>query len=452
MNSQTDSFRAHWSVLVLLLVSIPVLATAQKKQAPSKPTTTTQTRFVANLIYDPVLYPVPIVQIRINGSAPLPFLIDTGSSLPLVIDSWAAKQLKLTLSGHTLSINGGAKLGDTAALRNVEILCASTSAKRPIAYPLAIPVCGVVEDLLPVDYPAPSRIAGIVGIPALSSETVTFDFAAKKLTLSAVELLPSKINGATVLHLKSRNALFTVAIPTANNRTADFLLDTGSDNTVISETVASNFKFTDTPTVLSGRWIIGDLIKVNTHLIPDLVVGDRLEHNVVILSVAKDEQEATFGMGLLSRFRMTLDVPHRQLLLEPATDYGDRCRLPGLPGIWAARTRNQYTVEEVLPNSTAAKAGIQLGDRILSIDGTIPTLLPERTISYVLDGIAGTQADLWVARKDNSQLHIRYVRQSLFAMASGRDFGTGIATTITDSGKMLVAGLMHHSPAGEAGI
>jgi len=381
----------------------------------------------------------------------MPFMIDTGLSLPMLIDGWAAKELKLTANVGEFDLNHGARSGSVARLKKAELV-SDPDAIPPLATTLKVDAAAIVENMLPIGYASPLRLAGVIGMPALSSSVVTFDFAAKTLILFPPENLPPMIKGATVLPLIPLDTRFTVALPTADDKTIDFLLDTGSQWVVMAEKLAKHFKVTVTPPVISDEFVAAGAQSVNTRLLSEFILGDKHEPNVVLHTVDNDKQRPLVGMSVLSRFRITIDARHRQLLLEPGTDYAARCRLPGLPAVLAQRKQDHYTVYDLLADSTAAKAGVLVGDVIISVDGKEIASLPDETVQLLLDGIVGTEAELVLARKDNPMLALHYKRQSLFAMASGRDVGVGIAQTITASGKMLVTALQQHSSAMEAGI
>lgn len=78
------------------------------------------------------------------------------------------------------------------------------------------------------------------------------------------------------------------------------------------------------------------------------------------------------GYQILRQFKVILDYPHRQLILEP--------RLPilydyDLSGLWLEATGaqlTQYRVGAVTKNTPAATAGVEIGDRAVEING-IPT-------------------------------------------------------------------------------
>src|SRR5437588_550931 len=56
---------------------------------------------VIPIVFDPLLNQRPIVYVSINDAKPRPFVVDTGTDFPLVIDQQAAKELKIELTTET---------------------------------------------------------------------------------------------------------------------------------------------------------------------------------------------------------------------------------------------------------------------------------------------------------------------------------------------------------------
>jgi PDZ domain/Aspartyl protease len=86
-----------------------------------------------------------------------------------------------------------------------------------------------------------------------------------------------------------------------------------------------------------------------------------------------DRATGKIGNQILRQFKVILDYPHRQLILEPHPrgaspdpyDYD-------LSGLWLQATGTDfktYRIETVYPNTPAAKAGMQSGDILKEING-----------------------------------------------------------------------------------
>lgn len=155
-------------------------------------------------------------------------------------------------------------------------------------------------------------------------------------------------------------------------------------------------------------------------------------------------------MNFLSRFRMTMDLKHKEMTLERSTDYAQKARLPGSPNVLAMKQHGEIVVYDVLPDSAAAQAGVHLGDVIVQVDGQDLSALPAESAQNVLDGYADTKAEIVV--KGAGRQPIRFTRQSIFAMPSGRGVGIGIGITVTEKGALMIEAVAARSPAQEAGL
>ncbi len=79
--------------------------------------------------------------------------------------------------------------------------------------------------------------------------------------------------------------------------------------------------------------------------------------------------DGNLGAEFFRRFLLIIDYPNGRLFLEPNQNYG----LPPAPydgsGFWVRGASGHFLVERVLPGSLAARAGLQKGDLVLSLDG-----------------------------------------------------------------------------------
>ena len=164
----------------------------------------------------------------------------------------------------------------------------------------------------------------------------------------------------------------------------------------------------------------------------------------------RNEGHSLIGMDFLSRFRMTIDLKHQEMLLERSANYAQRVRLSGLPSILVAKQQGEYVVYDVLPSSAAAQAGIHAGDTIEQVDGQILSQFSAGAAQDILNGYAETKAEIVV--KGSGRKTIHYTRQSLFAMPHGRQAGIGIGVTISEKGTLMIETVDNYSPAQEAGL
>jgi hypothetical protein len=84
-----------------------------------------------------------------------------------------------------------------------------------------------------------------------------------------------------------------------------------------------------------------------------------------------DNSSASIGNGLLSRLRIFLDQPHKQVILETGEKYKTNFDADMSGVVLVARGANLKTFEvaAVSPHSPGSEAGLQKGDVIAGIDG-----------------------------------------------------------------------------------
>lgn len=79
--------------------------------------------------------------------------------------------------------------------------------------------------------------------------------------------------------------------------------------------------------------------------------------------------EAMIGMELMSRFNIIYDYPHQRVFLEPNQTFSDPFEY-NMSGLSMRRGRGDYLeILSVHPDSPASDAGLEIGDRVIRING-----------------------------------------------------------------------------------
>jgi C-terminal processing protease CtpA/Prc len=73
----------------------------------------------------------------------------------------------------------------------------------------------------------------------------------------------------------------------------------------------------------------------------------------------------------LKRFLVTFDYRHRRLYLKPPPQSVSDTGTFDRSGMWLNSVDDGFEVGDVTPNSSAAAAGLKVGDRIIAVDGVI---------------------------------------------------------------------------------
>ena len=319
-----------------------------------------------------------VVTVTINKSRPLAFVLDTGANRAIVRLN-VAKELGLSLYGSVRT--GGAGAGNQAG-QQVRDATWSLVGLETFAQPvsLALPFTDLPSGL-------GRDIDGIVGGEFIGQFVVELDYQARTITLHDPKTFRYNGRGESVpIALNSNghpvlNA--TVTLPGGKAIEAPFVLDIGSGLALAlhSPFVAEHkLPAPDSKTIrVIGMAGAGGRSHGRIGRVEALTIG-RFTIKSPLAMFSEDKAGAfasaslagNIGAQIASRFRMFLDYSRQRLILEPSPTFADPFDRAH-SGI-ALRARGSdfrtFVVHEVLEQSPATEAGIEVGDIIAAIDGT----------------------------------------------------------------------------------
>ena len=411
--------------------------------------------------YDPRIDGVPVIYLKINGSEPLPFALDTGNAYSLTFDTWAADKLKLKKVGDATEY--GKRIGDVVGFDSFEFVFAAGS--KHFDYELDKNLA-IKKDIYQKSIHFSHRkIAGIIGIPLLTPMCAQFDFAEKKIVFFTRNHAPVHIPGAIHLplqqiKLEDHDQRFSHLFLFAGLSSVYMLVDTGFYTSSIPKAVGAYLNNSSLGSYYGASTIDTDVSGLETTttlslLYPYLDFDGQREPNISLAAKWDKSQFGTFGMDFLARFRVTMDFPNKMLILERAKDYASRIYQTGNAYAQAQKRGEACYVVSVEDGSPAQTAGLQIGDHVLSIDGYDLTPLVGDVPMRLLQGYANTIAELKVERKGGKgkteTLTIKYLRGNIFAMRSPFAAGLGMDLNFGADGK-TTALILKGSAAEQAGI
>jgi hypothetical protein len=391
--------------------------------------------------YDPPFMPFIVVQVMINGQGPLPFVVDTGVSTPLLIDTGTAKKLQLRPNRLHGLVNGSVELA-SASINSISLIGAGIGERLESPQSSAYLV-----DLKMLDgaYTGP-RIAGIIGAPLLAEYSVRFDFERKVMSVLTAGVRLPPISDATMVTLTSRNDGYNVVVSPQEGISVRLVVDTGAITSSLPISVSPYLKPIGST---MGRYrqlgfaVIGDRLRLATFNIGGLQDRD------VAMDAAPSFVFAVLGLDLLSRFRVTLDFPQGKMILERVPNQAAKSHLRGWTGIAMESRGRGFRIREVAGNSPAAQAGATRGDEVLGVDGYRLDGVPPTVADELLIGYAGTQASLTIRR--GGHLHtLQFVRRDEFAGPHGPL--EGVILEKSDGGRPVVLRVAEGSPCERAGM
>lgn len=347
------------------------------------------------------------VQARINGSKLYTFVVDTGDPDPLFIQQWAQDELKIPLSGKTVTIQpgnlvsqltGGCDLqikgrdeginvdlhADSAAVGNIPLL---ESCSRP-------------------------RIAGIIGVRTFTVLTSRFDFEKQTLTFFSFKhpVVHPKGTFANLRLLDSKGSqVLRASFEVSGAGAVPFWIDTGDLTTYFPAAGANLIDRVCT----QGGAVRTDLGGDRPTLL--MMIGAIRAGAITIahpeVSINMGAESATLCMDALSCFRVTIDPGNRVLTLEPRKNF--RYRRPGRTGIVLSTQGDRMIVSQIQLVNTA-NTDLQINDKIVSIDGIAAADMTLSQTTSMLNGFEATEAEIAVEKPDGRKMIVRVYRESQF--------------------------------------
>ncbi len=332
-----------------------------------------------------------LIPVRVNGSDPKWFNLDTGAN-SCVLGDQLAKTLKLAQEATGEGTGAGA--GPVPYLRYArdQVLFDIEGVQFRCDHVISV-------DLSQLPAMLGRAIDGILGSDFISQYVVTIDYDAQVLRLSAPATFEYRGKGELLpLTFEKRvpyvTARLTVAgVPPARRR---LLLDSGSEDAVDDDLI---LKSTGPHREVTGGVGLGQPYRVTFGWVEQLELGRfRLSH---LPSVAPGV--ALIGGEVLRRFRVILDYARNRLILEPGAHIADAYRgdRSGLD-LRIALGGGSLVVHDVQRGSTGATAGLEAGDRIIEVDGATVSKLGLRRVQTMLT-IPGADYRLRVQRADTTR-------------------------------------------------
>lgn len=385
-----------------------------------------------------------VVQAKINGGAPMSFLLDTGTAAALIVQPWVRDQLAL----KTLTPADASGTPETDAVDSFALVGKDGDVRFDVSQAYVADL-GILDSVY-----GTHKIAGLIGVQLLSTTAAEFDFAAKTVTI--YEGGAPTIAGASTMPLTvNSDGVATVSVTVAPGKSVDLPVDTGGMFTGLPVSMTPSLA---PSAVITRHWSgqVSGMYMCPDFLLPSIDVGGSppapnnggVEVKDAVVETLPDTARCTLGLNILTHFKMIMDIPHGQLTLAPRTDkfpeYGE-----GWSGIHFDPTSAVWRVKGVDAASPAKLAGVKPGDEIDKIDGYALDGLTNAMVFHLLEGDAGAPAKLSIKR-NGKPVTVRFVRGDEFD-APRLPFD-GLMLQKPDGAPMSVIGVQHGCAAYRAGV
>lgn len=323
---------------------------------------------------------IPYLEASINNSAPLRFLLDTGSQMT-VIDKEAAHRLGLETQGSAEGGGGGEGTIEVSFVNNITIKLADVSANVEIA--AVAPLSSLLESH------TGRRVHGVIGYDFISQYVIEIDYAAREINLYDPVGYSYSGKGEVIgLSIENNHPHIQAVVFHANNDgiEADFVVDTGASTGLsLSTPFVDHHGFITSGAATHEAFVAGagGIAKTPVGRVDHLQVGSFVIDRLVTY-FSQDKGGAFAGMlgadgvigaDFLRRFTVIFDYQNERMILESNRHFnepseGDACSLTGMSITAEGSDLKTFRIESIIEGSPAAEAGIKERDVVLAVNGT----------------------------------------------------------------------------------
>ena len=348
-----------------------------------------------------------VLQVRVNNSRPLSFVLDTGDKFA-VIDLERAKELGLNLQGELRAAGAGSERPIGAFVKDSTFTIPGLAGfSQPVN--IALPVRNLSSRM-------GQDFDGILGSEFIKEFVLELDYQARVIKLhdkdkfsytGPGESIPIRLNGA------GHPIIDGEVTPTGSEPVkGKFVLDIGSGAALIlyspfvveHRLLGPNIK---TIKAIGGAGAGGETTG-RLGRVAELKIGTfKISNPTTMFSEDKEGALASsailgnIGARVMSKFRLLFDYSHDRIIFEPNNTFAETFGRAsgGLALVAEGKDYRTFRITDLLDNAPAAEAGLQKNDIIAAVDGKPATELTltrlnemlERPVSYRLTVRRGDQ-------------------------------------------------------------
>jgi membrane-associated protease RseP (regulator of RpoE activity) len=311
------------------------------------------------------------LQLRVNGSRPLWFGLDTGAA-GSVVNTATAEVLGMKMEGGHQATGAGGQV-PSSRVQGVTFDIGSAQLKDLTVATIA---------LTSIENAMGHTMDGILGYEFFRRFVVEIDYEKQFLNLYEPAGFVYEGRGESLPISFIHNHPYVRAKVAAQGREpveGNFVLDTGSNFPLVllnSFVNANRLADSSTKTLkIFGRGVGGEIM-MPVGRTSRLILGSySLENPVTSFpqsgTFAQAEAAGNIGGALLRHFKVTFDYSRSRMHVEPNKHFSEPFEydMSGLQFITESPAFNVVRVNRVLANSPAEEAGLKQGDEIISFGG-----------------------------------------------------------------------------------
>ena len=316
-------------------------------------------------------------QVRINNSAPLWFVVDSGAG-DLLINKRVAEAVGLKFESRSQAFGAGKDPVDVLITEEASVQVGQLCSFRKQMSAFAMDTFEAYFG---------REVAGIIGYDLFSRFVIEIDYLRSTLTLHKPQTYRYNGPGQTLpISFNGRAPRIPVAmkLPNGNPVSGQFLIDTGAHLAVVLnrpfyerhrflESVARTVPDPWSPGLGGDAELLltrAQYFKLGQTTLAEPVIAFALAREGSLAGTAFD---GVVGGELLRRFKVIFDFARSRLILEPnehlRQPYVYSTEMLGIGIIAAGKDFRSFLAHRIVAGSPAAKAGLKAGDVIAEIDG-----------------------------------------------------------------------------------
>ena len=321
-----------------------------------------------------------IIKARINDSSTLNLILDSGIRNTIITELMTGDKISLNYSDvrELMGLGGGEHLEAYASNSNTLRI-----GKLKLDYKT---VYVLKNDVFNLSKHTGTKINGLIGVDLFQNYTVEIDYTHKRIRFYDPKTMSlPKGYGMLPINIEAQKMFVELSVIQSDStrKQVRMLVDTGAELNAWFQT------YTKESVELPAKWVQGTIgegfngiITGKYGHISQICFGEFCLKNPIvsfpdsaaikeIISVSK--RDGTIGSQLLSRFNLYIDYPQKKIYFKPNENFNNRYayNVAGIEIIQISPNINLVEVLDVWANSPAAIAGVQKGDQIFEINGSI---------------------------------------------------------------------------------
>lgn len=319
-----------------------------------------------------------VIPVVINNAFPIKFVVDTGVRTAILTEKAVSDALNLKYT-RTITLVGaaGGEGVEAHIVPNISLNLPGVSGRGQALLVME-------KDYLLLSSNLGTEVHGILGYEIFSRFIVEIDYMRNLLILHEPNSFkPRRSYKVLPIQVEDTKPYLTATIVQKDGCKVEskLLIDTGASHSLLIHTSSHrdlNLPETTLTTTLGkglGGNIVGDVGRIERLEIGDFVFKDLVasfpEKEIYVDIIAETKRQGTVGGGLTNRFTIIFDYFSQKLYLKKNSEYKRKFNynMSGIDLVSGGKGYKDFIVSELIDDSPAEKAGIEVGDIIISLNG-----------------------------------------------------------------------------------